>query len=113
MSKLARRQEQQQRADKFAKALEDSLRQIATGLEQLLVASENEGPIEKAKMRARHTIEEARLNYDKAFEEIRRLQDEERNDRLEAIARSNKYATWATALVAVAAFVLSLVALLK
>src|SRR4051812_7171629 len=103
MDKLAHRaQGEQGRRDKLAKAMQESLAQIAEGFRQLMEASESEDARDQVRTRARHIIEEARLNYDQAVQEIRRLQEDERNERLEAVARSSMYSMWAMVVVAVA-----------
>src|SRR5205807_2026099 len=67
MEKLARRQAQE---DKLAKALQDSLAQITQGFQQLMEGSEAEAPHDRVKTRDKHIIEEARLNYDQALQEL-------------------------------------------
>jgi CHASE3 domain sensor protein len=111
MDKLARKQQEQERIVRLANAMHEAGAHIAKGFQQLMEASGDESLHERVRMRARHIIEEGRLNYDQAVQELRRLEDEKRNDRLEAIAKSSAIATWVAVLVACASLLVSLVAL--
>jgi hypothetical protein len=85
MDKLARKQQEQERIVRLANAMHEAGARIAQGFQQLMEASGAESRHEQVRMRARHIIEEGRLNYDQAVQELRRLEDEKRNDRLEPI----------------------------
>ena len=94
-------------------ALRQQVRGVGDGLDAGSAGCETEELHEQVKTRARYIIEEGRLNYDQAVQEMRRLNDEERNDRLEGIARSSMRATWFALVVAGVSLLVSLFALLK
>src|SRR5215813_3761035 len=104
--------EEERRAENLAKAAEVSFKKGQEAFRQLEEITESD-PREQIKVRAQYTIEEARFNYEHALSELRRMEDKKRNDRLDAIATSSKWGTWAAVLVALASLAVSLVALLK
>jgi len=106
--------DEEKRAEKLAREMEVSLKKGQEAFHQLEEVTEQlDDQQEQIKVRAQYTIEEARLNWECALDELRRMEDEKRNDRFEAIAASSTRGTWFAAFVALASLAVSLVALLK
>jgi hypothetical protein len=98
--------EEERRAEKLAQGDRGVVKKGQEAFHQLLEVTESD-PGEQIKVRA----QEARFNYEHALHELRRMEDEKRNDRLEEIASSNRGGTWVAVLVALASLVASLHAL--
>jgi hypothetical protein len=112
MAKLKWTADEEKRADKLTRAMEESFKNGQAAFHQLEEAAEQlDDPLEQIRVRAQYTIEEARFNWESALGELRKMEDEKRNDRIQAIAASSTRATWIAVLVALASLVVSLVAL--
>jgi flagellar biosynthesis chaperone FliJ len=113
MEKLALRERQEKRdkaVQQLSKAMNESISLSGEALRQLMEVTND--PREQVKARAQHVIEEARLQYDVALQQLRRFDDDERNERLEEIARSSMRATWAAAIAAGASVLAALLSAL-
>ena len=89
-------------------AVASAIEKQAQALHQMEAASND--PREIVLLQAKYVIEECRVNYDRAMQKLHEMDDDLRNDRLEAIMLRSEIASWLALLVALASLVVSMVA---